>query len=305
MMSAALAWSALESTGLKARNLETLAKACALQTTRQQLISLHWIITQAANAKIDHFRRRMAEFEGKVRTHERAVGRFEGNEASWAEMALRRQRDSLKGARVNLIHAESQRAAAEAEISAGFGALERHVSVTGSGHIVSLNAWLDVLLPQRQSDSSTLIAARKAVLGLGKHSGGIAEDLLGMWIGRLAVPTRYADWLQEQQHIYHGILEWLYVTRNQVFHRGKFSNPADVLTAHAARGIVDLVLEFLGNWRAVENSGNVSGSEIVQIYKLLADRKDDLDRRLRSAASCHPLDVAQISAPNGDWWNRA
>ena len=80
--------------------------------------------------------------------------------------------------------------------------------------------------------------------------------------------------------------------------------PADVLTAQAARGIVDMVLEFLGCWYKHLDTHGRPDQDAVDIIQSLAVRKDRLIDHLRAATSCHPLNVATITGPDSDCWNR-
>jgi hypothetical protein len=94
----------------------------------------------------------------------------------------------------------------------------------------------------------------------------------------------------------------MYVTRNLAIHTGQFAVPADALTAHAGRGIVDMVLEFLGHWSQIERTRGVSDSAAKTILKELADRKDILEDHLRVASSCYPLNVLALTSPGSDCW---
>jgi len=96
----------------------------------------------------------------------------------------------------------------------------------------------------------------------------------------------------------------MYATRNMAFHNGKFAVPSDDLTAQAARGVVDMVLEFLGNWHKVERSAGLPDSDPMAVLEELAQRRDYLDSQLCAAQSCHALNIATISAPASDCWNR-
>jgi hypothetical protein len=96
----------------------------------------------------------------------------------------------------------------------------------------------------------------------------------------------------------------MYASRNLAIHTGRFAVPADVLTAQAGRGIVDIVLEFLGHWYQDQRRQGVPDSDARAILKELADRKDVLENHLRNATSCHPLNVFTITAPDSDSWHR-
>jgi len=125
-----------------------------------------------------------------------------------------------------------------------------------------------------------------------------------VWRRRLANPPVLGDWLNDQQEIFCSLLAWMYASRNMAIHAGQFTVPADVLTSQAGRGIIDMILEFLGHWYQDQHRRGMPDSAALAILHELADRKDTLERHLRNAASSHPLNVARITAPGGDPWNR-
>ncbi|SDG18706.1 hypothetical protein SAMN05216553_10680 [Lentzea fradiae] len=237
MASAGLAWSALDATGLDPGKIAWLAKACALQTLRQHLISLHVLVTT---------------HDGELR-----------------------------------------------------GPLDARVPTVGvKHHLRSVDAWLEVLVPHRRPGDG-LRAARQAVADLAGNEGGLVRDLVEVWQARLADSKALADWLREQENTAAAVLEWLYATRNLAFHAGRFASPADTLTAHAGQAVIDLTLEFLGNWRTVERRLGRRETSAVEIYRRLAQRQDQLVARLRRAGSVRRLSVEDISGPDEKWWSRS
>ncbi len=182
--------------------------------------------------------------------------------------------------------------------------LDAHVPTTGvKHHLKSVDAWLAVLIRQNRP-SEELKAAQDAVTALAENEGGLVQDLAELWQGRLADAKTLAGWLNEQEDTAAAVLEWLYVTRNLAFHAGRFATPADTLTAHAGQAIADLTLEFLGNWRTVERQRGEPETSAVEIYRRLAQRKDQLEARLRRAGSVRRLSVEAISGPDEKWWSR-
>jgi len=182
--------------------------------------------------------------------------------------------------------------------------LDAHVPTTGvKHHLKSVDAWLSVLI-RHNRPSEELKAAQDAVTALAENEGGLVQDLAELWQGRLADAKTLAGWLNEQEDTAAAVLEWLYVTRNLAFHAGRFATPADTLTAHAGQAIADLTLEFLGNWRTVERQRGEPETSAVEIYRRLAQRKDQLEARLRRAGSVRRLSVEAISGPDEKWWSR-
>jgi hypothetical protein len=117
---------------------------------------------------------------------------------------------------------------------------------------------------------------------LSSEVGGLAEEQFTMWKNRLTTPPSLADWLDNQQSIFHGLLAWVYASRNLAIHTGQFSVPAGVLTAQAGRGIVDLILEFLGHWHQEQYKRGEPDSDAMTILRELADRKDALALHLHT-----------------------
>ncbi len=182
--------------------------------------------------------------------------------------------------------------------------LDAHVPTTGvKHHLRSVDAWLEVLVGHNRPVAQ-LKAAQDAVTALAANEGGLVQDLVELWRARLADATVLADWLQEQEDTAAATLEWLYVTRNLAFHAGTFAAPGDVLTAHAGQALADLTLEFLGNWRTRERQRGGPETPALDVYRRLAQRKDQLAARLRRAGSVRRLSVEDISGPDEKWWSR-
>ena len=74
--------------------------------------------------------------------------------------------------------------------------------------------------------------------------------------------------------------------------------------AGAGQAVADLTLEFLGNWRTVERQQSRRETSAVEIYRRLAQRKDQLEARLKRAGSVRRLSVEDISGPDEKWWSR-
>ena len=184
------------------------------------------------------------------------------------------------------------------------GPLDAQVPTTGvKHHLKSVDAWLEVLI-EHNRPGERLKAAQDAVAALAENEGGLVRDLAEIWQARLADSKVLAGWLREQEDTMAAVLEWLYVTRNLTFHAGRFATPADELTAHAGQAVADLTLEFLGNWRTVERQQSRQETSAVEIDRRLAQRKDQLEARIRRAGSVRRLSVEDISGPDEKWWSR-
>ncbi|PNV30846.1 hypothetical protein C1708_33395 [Streptomyces sp. DH-12] len=305
MTSAALSWSALESTGLTPKQAGPLAKACALQTLRQQIISLHPLLVMGARARLNQHQIRVQAARGQLKRHERAVHDSSQSDSAAALAAAAQHRQLASQAAAILAQEETAHLEAKQNVRAWEDALRQHVPTPPQqeDYLLDIGCWLQMLTPPRANDPAQLRAARDAVDSLSAFTGGHSATRLRLWRVRLADPSALAQYMQHQQEVYEATLHWLYVTRNLAFHRGQFSGPADVMSAHAGRALVDMTLEFLGNWRVLEHAAGNAPLPATEVYKTLATRYDQLISRLTTpGATSHQLRVDHITGPDETWW---
>ncbi|MFJ4790968.1 hypothetical protein [Streptomyces sp. NPDC088794] len=305
MTSAALCWSALESTGLKPKQAGLLAKACALQTLRQQIISLHPLLVMGARARLSQHQIKVEAARGQLKLHEHAVRDSSESVSPSALAAAEKHRQLATQAAAVLAREEAARLAAKENVKAWEDALRQHVPTPPQqeAYLLDIGCWLQILTPPRANDSAQLRAARDAVDSLSAFTGGHSATRLNLWRMRLADPSAFAQYVQHQQEVYEATLHWLYVTRNLAFHRGQFAGPADVTSAHAGRALVDMTLEFLGNWRVLEHAAGGAPLPATDVYEALATRYDKLISQLTaSGATSHRLRVDHITGPDETWW---
>lgn len=313
MTATVLAWSALDSMNVTTGQLDKLAKACTLQTVRQQLISVFTTITSSTNACLEHARWQLSEADRVLVKKYRAVERTRGQLTDAGRKRNAELEVAADEARRHQEECEAHLARVEADLRPLYDLVRRDLlhaefsaelsSLTARG--LRINEWLDVLLPPLPTTSPEVRAIQAAIGALGVTAGGLAADVLDVWRARLASPQRFKEWLRSQQDHYHALLAWLYATRNLAIHTGRFTGPADTVTAEAACGLLDLILEFLGNWHQEEQALKLPGSDAMVIFAELACRKDELDTALASpSATCHPLQVETITAPTGSAWHR-
>jgi hypothetical protein len=307
-----LAWSAIESMGVKWPAIESIAKACALHSLRQQILSVYQSVTDSANARLRVNRWRVSKMKAVLGKAERGYAAATTSNSTTAQAAAVHLESSAIQARAQLTDAEEDCAKLEKRLLPGIEIIRRHLLGGGdSGHPLALSSWrldlnnfLDVILPLDATSPAVLRQTQDAVALLAKEADGLAEEQLATWQRRLAQPPALADWLDDQQNVFHGLLAWMYTSRNLAIHTGQFAVPADVLTTQAGRGIVDMVLEFLGHWYQGEHSRGLPDIEATTILDELAGRKDILEQHLRNSTSCRPLNVATITAPDSDPWHR-
>ncbi|MFE6447475.1 hypothetical protein [Nocardiopsis dassonvillei] len=311
MASTALVWSALETVG--AKDMVSVSKAIALHTTRQQIIGLYKTVANSAIARLAHARWRIDQAAAVLKRSERALVRTLGAVSKNAQRAAIHHEVTVAERKEKLAEAHRHESSLRHALLPAIETVQRNLLGGGDpDHPLAMSSWrldingfLDTVLPPRNAVSLNIADSRVAVEVLVHHAGGFAQEQWGIWRFRLADPIILADWLDHQQEIFHGLLKWMYANRNMAFHDGKFSAPADALTAQAARGVADIVLEFLGNWYKTEHAAGQSDSDPAVVIKTIAQRKDYLINELHDADSCHSLDVAEISSPNGDCWNRS
>jgi hypothetical protein len=309
-----LAWSALESLGVDAgAGLELVAKACALHTVRQQVVSCFKSVTAAASARVE-FARQSVYWTGKfLGQAERAYYRVSHVESARAKDALRDIEERLPRLRSRHTDAESFATAVTQQIASEIRVIQRDLlggidpnqPLQASSYSLDVNQFLDAMLPPPAQSADPASESRKALATLAESVGGLAREQFLSWRSRLADPTTLADWIDAQQTGFHGLLAWMYASRNLAIHTGGFVVPADVLTAQAARGIVDMVLEFLGYWYKHLDTHAEPERNAIDIITDLAERKDQLGVQLRVADSCHSLNVATITGPDSECWNRS
>ncbi|MBA6436586.1 hypothetical protein H3T12_19170 [Streptomyces sp. GMR22] len=200
MTSAALAWSAIDSLGLESTELEVLAKACALHTLRQQVVSLYHVLTESALARLKHARWELSEAERSLRIAEGAVQRISGltSPAVQARSAELQRRAEQQRAHTQQRAQDASRL--EAQVLSLVKDLQQYLlsgDLTAqplqlTSRLLNLDAWQDLLLPLEPNADPALAAAHEAVTRFAVLAGGLAADSLALWRSRLAAPGTLA-----------------------------------------------------------------------------------------------------------------
>ncbi|MGC4868102.1 hypothetical protein ACLQ3B_22025 [Micromonospora sp. DT53] len=308
-----LAWSALESLGVKKSHRALVAKACALHSVRQQILSVFKSVTASATARLRLGRYQVALAQEGLRKAQVALARVELSPSPRAAAAAAGLRTESSKRRAELAAARYENDQLSAVLLPAVAVVREHLLGGGdqqqplsmSSYTLDINAFFDVLLNPTAAEPHVVGEVRRAVQLLAEHGGGISQELWESWRARLVDPSAVADWLDAQEHNVEALLTWMYVSRNLAVHNGEFAMPADTLTAHAAKGIIDMVLEFLGHWYQHCDAQGLPDPDAMSVIRNLAQRKDRLNTRLRAATSCRPLEVAAISAADGDCWGRS
>ncbi|MFI6030775.1 hypothetical protein [Amycolatopsis magusensis] len=305
MTSAALCWSAIEATGLDAKQVARLARVCAIQTLRQQIIDVHAQLRLMVAEEVRRLGVRVKKAKDVLKRAEGALSRRSLLEQT-TPADIEVLNEAVARARQSWQDCDAAHERALEDTTPLMGLVDAHVPRTpGKPILTKPDRWLDLLLPVRDEEDPQLNAARRAVTTLGTFAGGLVEETILLWRERLAQPPLLATWLQEKRHTYHALLEWLYTTRNTAFHNGRFAGPLDIATAHAGHAIVDAMLEVLNIWHSTQHARGQAPTPPEKILELLAQRTDALSTRLSTATSCHRLSIGHISGPDEVYWSNA
>ncbi|WP_280454361.1 hypothetical protein [Nocardia brasiliensis] len=296
MTAAGLCWAALEALEVKPGDCNKLARALSLQATRQQLVDLHQRVrtqvaatVRAARDAFDSAANSSAKWEASALA---AVGAkaaaLEAN-AKTARVAVLDRRAKLEWA----LEVESHRAAVDA-----------WTRVKDDGKLRDPDRWLDVFAAPCGSEPE-LRAAADALAALADCLGGETGVRLQTWRAMLAAPASLAEWIEDNAKRFEENLSWLYVLRNTALHDGRFKTSTDMLDVHAGRALVDLTLEFLGNWYgpAVKSAPERADWTAIEVISHLAERQTTIAAKLRSGTRKH-LNLGHLTSPTSTGWDR-
>ncbi|MFD5013721.1 hypothetical protein [Streptomyces chartreusis] len=294
---AGLCWSALEALDVKSHSTGTLGCALSLQATRQQIIDLHQRTRTTAAARLSAARTAHRAAQRTADQLEAAASATDGeNTAVVAERAAAARAIELR-----------RRAALERalETESHQAVVDSWTAIGDDGLLRDPNRWLDILQPPADADPA-LHAAADALTALAGRLGGDTASRLRTWRARLADPNSLADWIEETAARFKKSLDWLYALRNTALHDGRFTSTTDLLDVHAGRALVDLTLEFLGNWYRHEANAtpDQSGLTAVEAIDHLAERQRALVAALRSGTPAK-WNVTRLTSPASTDWRRA
>jgi hypothetical protein len=198
-----LAWSAIESLGVYSGDFELIAKACALHTLRQQILSVYRSVADAAIAQLRFGEWQVTQMQAALVRSERSYAVAAGSSSHGAKEAAARLKISVGNARAQLADAESFRAQLKQSLLPSIEVIRRNILRGGDlEQPLNLNRWrlalndfLDAILPLDATSRSDLRQTQDAVATLAKAAGGLAEDLLATWRSRLADPLALGNWI--------------------------------------------------------------------------------------------------------------
>jgi hypothetical protein len=293
MTAAGLCWVALEALDVHSgdANITNLARALSLQALRQQILDLHQRTRSAVTSMLRVAREAHSAAQRKFHgAAARAVAAVGGIKAELAQQAVTAQAAALNlSAGLDLARAAEEH---QAKVDAWTG-------VGNDGKLRDLNRWLDLLVAPADAEPRLRTAA-DAITALDNRLGGETGTRLRAWRALLADPKSLAEWLEDTTEQFAKSLKWLYALRNTALHDGQFTSATDDLDIQAGRALVDLTLEFLGNWyeHAAPDRADWPASKVINH---LAARQKDVVRTLRHETRTN-VDATYLTSPTSTGW---
>ncbi|MGW1762200.1 hypothetical protein [Streptomyces mirabilis] len=297
---AGLCWAALEALDVKSGkkgNTGELARALSLQAVRQQVIDLHQRTRTAVAAEVSAARTAHQAAQRAADRLEAAAKAAEGARAALLGEKATTARDIALGRRAALERA-SEAEAYRAVVDAWTG-------VGDDGLLRDPDRWLDAFAPPADADPA-LRAAADALAALTDRLGGETAARLRTWCALLADPCSLATWIKGTAGRFETSLDWLYAIRNTALHDGRFASATDLLDVHAGRALVDLTLEFLGNWYQHAPTPTLEQPErtAVAVIAHLAVRQQKVVEELEGGTRAG-WNVSRLTSPTSTGWDRA
>ena len=274
--------SLFETGGLHAHALESLSKVMALQALRRNVISTFEVVDQGLAARSAIAKNEVALARRAVEANERARGlcprdNQKRHDELTAERELHLQR--LNGAIEDLTRTELKRS--------DFAGLFEHLNRERPGYLPNPNSWLDKVF-----DASF----RSELEGWTEESlTALGSTTLRYWRGLLDRPRQLGDWLEASRASTHGLVLAIKAARNEALHVGSSGGAGDVLLGEGARALVDVMLEFFGNWYRHSTATTSGPAELV---RNVGQRYDSILSHLKTGGAADSIDLAMITAPN-------
>ena len=294
---AGLCWAALEALDVKSESTDNLARALSLQAARQQVVDLHQRTRTAVAAEVTAAREAHRAAQATADGLEAAARRATGDPAA----AVAQKATVARAAALD------RRAALEEALKAQahHAVLDAWTGVGDDGLLLKPDRWLDAFAPPADAEPALSAAAEALAALIGFLSGETAARLR-CWRAMLAAPVSLAAWIEETAKRFKRSLDWLYVIRNTALHDGRFVSATDLLDVHAGRALVDLTLEFLGNWYQHEAEGAPGQAALpaIDVIGLLAARQEEVLEKLRGGTR-EGWHVARLTSPTSTGWDRS
>jgi hypothetical protein len=301
----ALSWVALESCGIKQSKNRDLARALSLQSFRQYVVRSYDEFRDCFGAEHD-FRSRSVSAKMALLTKLRRT----------LENLPRESRDTraIVEERLNVGEADLQAAEGtlvdfDASIGALFGRVESFVGGrTADGRYLSdLDPWLTLLNLPAPDEGQTAATARAALKELIQRFSHPAVLNVDTWMHRFSQPQSCTHWIEDAADRIQSMLDTLYAVRNLTFHTGVFAHHGDSSLGRSGVVLIDLTLEFLGNWRRAEGRLMPPGlrqKDSLSIIEELASRQQFVVSQLNNSSHTRGLNVAHLTGPGISGWDR-
>ncbi|MFE5793348.1 hypothetical protein ACFQ8C_12335 [Streptomyces sp. NPDC056503] len=300
---AGLCWAALEALDVKTNKgpdqktgPEKLAQALSLQAARQQIVDLHQRTRTAVAAEVAAARAAHHDAQAKADRLEAAAQKATGDHAA----TVARKATAARAAELDQRTALEEARKAEAHCAA----LDAWTGVGDDGLLRKPDRWLDAFAPPADAESA-LHTAAEALAALTDFLGGETAARLRYWRAMLAAPASLSLWIEETADRFKKSLDWLYVIRNTALHDGRFESATDLLDVHVGRALVDLTLEFLGNWyqHGTKATPEQAALPAIKVIEHLAARQEEVLEKLRGGTR-EGWHVARLTSSTSTGWDR-
>ncbi|MFD4415434.1 hypothetical protein [Streptomyces sp. NPDC058476] len=293
---AGLCWAALEALEVKPDSVSKLARALSLQAVRQQVVDLHQRTRTAVAAEVAAIRTAYRDAQAMASRLEAVAREASGEHA----VTVAKKADAARVAAAERGAALDAARRAEAQLEV----LDAWTGVGNDGVLRRPDDWLDAVSPPADADPAVQMAA-DALADLFDLLEGETAVRLHEWRAMLADPASLATWIEKIADQFKTSLDWLYVIRNTALHDGQFVSASDLLDVHSGRALVDMTLEFLGNW--FQHEGNAAPEYValpaIRVIGHLAQRQEEILRKLRGG-SREGWTVARLTSPTSTGWDR-
>ncbi|MEU8795017.1 hypothetical protein [Streptomyces sp. NPDC048643] len=295
---AGLCWAALEALEVKVKpdSVSKLARALSLQAVRQQVVDLHQRTRTAVAAEVAAVRAAHRDARAIADRLEAVAREASGEHA----VTVARKAAAARAAAAECSVALDGARRAEAQLKV----LDARTGVGSDGVLRRPDDWLDALSPPADADPAVQTAA-DALADLLDFLKGETAVRLHEWRAMLADPVSLAAWIEKIAKQFKTSLDWLYVIRNTALHDGQFVSASDLLDVHSGRALVDMTLEFLGNWFQHEDKAAPEHVALpaIRVIGHLAQRQEEVLSRLRGG-SREGWTVARLTSPTSTGWDR-
>jgi hypothetical protein len=299
LTTAALSWVALEACGLEYPENQKLARVLSLQALRQQIVEAHQMILQSVASSLQYWRSEVKTSAGMAKKYQVGLTRLPPD----YEQRRQELESLLKSYEERHTSAKLRLTQLQTVIDETIPLLNRYAAVDIRNHLLDLNTWVDILLPDRVQDSAELASARAALSTLLPELAPLPAQQIIDWRERLGDSEICAHWLTTTQFRMAALLDALYSARNLALHSGVFTASGDAILGQGGILVVDFTFEFLGNWYRTAPNSEPPKTPAEVIEEIAARQQTILDLLAAHNGPVYPLDVGFLTGPStiGAW----